>query len=561
MPHPNNYYQNKTKLYAVTDADLDDTVNYLNTVASETRAVDKGGTGLASYTIGDLIYASGATTLSKLAIGVAGDYLKGGASPSWATLNKAAVAGLTDSDTVLFANVNVSSIITVDQIDEYTAAAGVTIDGTLIKDGDISLSSSVITNVIAELSAGVGVTVDGTLIKDGGLTASSPIISTVTTGTAPFTIASTTVVTNLNAQLHNGKTAPTGDIVGTTDTQTLSNKTLTTPTIGSFLNANHTHAASGSAGGTISHANLTTVTEDQHHNKIHDINGGDHSGTPLNVDKGGTGVATLLAYGVLLGNGTSDITSSKGGSAQLLVGQTTTPTWQTPNVAVTLTGDVTGSGNVNMNTGGDWVLSFATAVGNDSHSHTGSTLSSIPASDITAGTFDGLFTFDDALNIDGVTFSLVGGRMQMTAGIYPQTDNNDDIGRGDKRYNWYYQNPSSITTQWGQMWMDSNGKIGRESSSIRYKENLRDFDIDTSLLYQLIPKHFNFIMDENKEETFSYISEDVYELFPEIVSLNEKGEVEGYQTNKLLVIAIEEIKNLKNKIDNIKTRLDNCGCE
>jgi len=42
----------------------------------------------------------------------------------------------------------------------------------------------------------------------------------------------------------------TGAVVGTTNTQTLTNKTLTTPTIGDFTNANHTHQV-GSGGGTI----------------------------------------------------------------------------------------------------------------------------------------------------------------------------------------------------------------------------------------------------------------------------------------------------------------------
>lgn len=38
--------------------------------------VDNGGTGLSSYTTGDILYASGGTTLSKLAIGSAGQVLK-----------------------------------------------------------------------------------------------------------------------------------------------------------------------------------------------------------------------------------------------------------------------------------------------------------------------------------------------------------------------------------------------------------------------------------------------------------------------------------------------------
>jgi len=45
----------------------------------------------------------------------------------------------------------------------------------------------------------------------------------------------------------------TGSVVGTSDTQTLSNKTLTTPTIASFTNATHTHTAAA-GGGTLTAA-------------------------------------------------------------------------------------------------------------------------------------------------------------------------------------------------------------------------------------------------------------------------------------------------------------------
>jgi len=48
-----------------------------------------GGTGLSSYTAGDMLYASGATTLSKLPAGVAGTFLLGvaaGSAPIWSTL-------------------------------------------------------------------------------------------------------------------------------------------------------------------------------------------------------------------------------------------------------------------------------------------------------------------------------------------------------------------------------------------------------------------------------------------------------------------------------------------
>jgi hypothetical protein len=55
----------------------------------------------------------------------------------------------------------------------------------------------------------------------------------------------------------------TGAVVGTTNSQTLTNKTLTTPTIGSFANATHTHA-DAAGGGTIAHTALTSIGTNTH---------------------------------------------------------------------------------------------------------------------------------------------------------------------------------------------------------------------------------------------------------------------------------------------------------
>ena len=66
--------------------------------------------------------------------------------------------------------------------------------------------------------------------KHGATTFTGQVTSEVTTGTAPFSVASTTKVTNLNADTLDGQTAPSGTIVGTSDTQTLTNKTLNSST-------------------------------------------------------------------------------------------------------------------------------------------------------------------------------------------------------------------------------------------------------------------------------------------------------------------------------------------
>ncbi len=52
-------------------------------VDANSLAANHGGTGQTSYTTGDLLYASGTTTLSKLAVGTGSQCLLGGTTPTW----------------------------------------------------------------------------------------------------------------------------------------------------------------------------------------------------------------------------------------------------------------------------------------------------------------------------------------------------------------------------------------------------------------------------------------------------------------------------------------------
>ncbi len=78
-----------------------------------------------------------------------------------------------------------SSVIT-DTISEYTAAAGVTVDGVLLKD------STVKTDTIIEKTAATGVTIDGTLLKDAGITATGVSTFSDATGVTTNTITERT---------------------------------------------------------------------------------------------------------------------------------------------------------------------------------------------------------------------------------------------------------------------------------------------------------------------------------------------------------------------------------
>ena len=90
-----------------------------------TVTVAKGGTNLTSFTAGDLLYATGSTTLAKLAKGTASQTLKmnsGASAPEWAT-----VTTPTGTETLLQTQTVSSSVASVTFVH---GTGGVVIDGT-----------------------------------------------------------------------------------------------------------------------------------------------------------------------------------------------------------------------------------------------------------------------------------------------------------------------------------------------------------------------------------------------------------------------------------------------
>lgn len=127
-----------------------------------------------------------------------------------------------------------------------------------------------------------------------------------------------------------------GTVVLLNAVQTLSNKTLVTPTVTNFTNAQHDHS-NATNGGQIAHADLNGITPNDHHSQQHDISSSDHTGT-LIIAKGGTGKTTFSPKSVLFGNGTGSIAESNvPGSTQILIGQPSgNPIFRSVSGAITM---------------------------------------------------------------------------------------------------------------------------------------------------------------------------------------------------------------------------------
>lgn len=92
-----------------------------------------------------------------------------------------------------------------DTIAESTAAAGVTVDSLLIKDGKIQGTAPILADTISEKTSATGVTVDGVLCKDSAVTADlTGNVTGNTTGTHTGAVAATTVSVSSTMTLSDG---------------------------------------------------------------------------------------------------------------------------------------------------------------------------------------------------------------------------------------------------------------------------------------------------------------------------------------------------------------------
>jgi hypothetical protein len=238
-----------------------------------TLPVANGGTNITSYAVGDLIYASGATTLSKLAAVATGNVLRSGGlvtAPAWGQ-----VVLTTDVTGVLpIANggTNSSATPTAGGIGYGTGTAhAYTAVGT---SGQILTSAGASAPTWATLS-GVAVTalVAGTNIAVSGSTGSvtvstiaNPVFSTSTT--SPLVIGGTAASSSLTLQSTSG--------IGTSDS-----------ILFKVGNNGATTAMSIATGGTVTIGTLNLTNA-------------------LGVGYGGTGLTTTPANGALdIGNGTN----------------------------------------------------------------------------------------------------------------------------------------------------------------------------------------------------------------------------------------------------------------
>jgi hypothetical protein len=96
-----------------------------------------------------------------------------------------------------------------------------------------------------------------------------------------------------------------------------------------------------------------------------------------------------------------------------------------------------------------------------------------------------------------------------------------------------------------------NGTL-TETSSIRFKENIKLLEPALGKVEQLNPVSYNKVGSEQEE--IGLIAEEVAELFPEVVTYNEDGQPSGIQYQRLSVILLKAVQELTERVNKLENK-------
>jgi len=259
---------------------------------ASTIAATRGGTGQSTYATGDILYASGTNTLSKLTKPSTAAYLKmaSDGTPSWDTLG----------------------------LDDITATGTIT-------TGTWNAS------VIGAAYGGTGIANNAanTIAFTGnfslGLTLSANTSLTLPTSGTVATIAGSQAFTN---KTYNGLT-----VTSSTGTLTITDaKTLSVSNTLTFTGTDSSSVAFG-AGGTVAYTNVGTLSSLV---SVGTITTGTWSATAIAATRGGTGLTSYATGDIIYASASNTLSKLTAGTdGQVLTLASGVPSWAAPTGAST----------------------------------------------------------------------------------------------------------------------------------------------------------------------------------------------------------------------------------
>lgn len=455
---------------------------------------------LGTYTSGDYVKTLTGTSNQILVSNGTGE----GSTPTASLSSSLQLPGdlyVTGVSTFTGISTFTGDLYTQDVFSNFVNASAFYVNGNELVEVSLQTWSQASGNDIYRQVGNVGI---GTSTNLSRLSVNGQIESQASQGTAPFIVRSTTLVSNLNASLLSGKSAPSGDLVGTTAVQTLTNKTfnLASNTLSGNLSQFNTALSDADFASLSGVETLTNKTLT----------------TPIITSISNSGIQTVPS-----GNGLLISTNSIG-----LINRPMLGNLQLVDADIASNADIAFS---KISTVG---------IGN-----------SIVNDDISNGTIQNVKLVNST--ISGI--SLGSNLSNLVPGTYLSGNNYN----GSTEQTWNV-NATSSNTPDTIISRDSNGDFTagtvtatdfNSTSDINLKTNIKKIDNALDITNKLCGVSFDW--KETGKKSYGVIAQELEKVLPDLVKTKD---IKSVNYNGLIGILIEAVKELSDEVQELKTQLN-----
>jgi plastocyanin len=110
------------------------------------------------------------------------------------------------------------------------------------------------------------------------------------------------------------------------------------------------------------------------------------------------------------------------------------------------------------------------------------------------------------------------------------------------------------------VWVQGDGTFARNTSSRRFKQNIRDIDIDPEAVLSLRPRVYDRRpkeegSDDYLRDEFGLIAEEVAETLPEVVTYDDEGRIDALRYDLLGVALLSVVQDQADRIERLEDKL------
>jgi len=162
----------------------------------------------------------------------------------------------------------------------------------------------------------------------------------------------------------------------------------------------------------------------------------------------------------------------------------------------------------------------------------------------------------------GTKNTILGGYNGNQGGLDIRTASNHIVlsdGDGNPRMywnntTWFFQTLSAGAGTNALKWNTSNGAITYDTSSARYKDNIRDSAYGLSHVMQMRSAQFEY-KDTGRSDV-GLIAEELDPIIPELVMKNQDGQPDSVSYDRMVSVLVKAIQELKAEVDSLKAQIN-----